>query len=92
MLMIILTLHILVASVMSIAIVGVLGAGYRQKETTFYQTMLGSFGLTVVSGVGLLFVTAGNLGRICAMMSVFTLSVIVVRAYYRKQLALSTSL
>lgn len=92
MLMIILTAHILVASLMSVAMLVVLGAGYRQKETTFYQAMLASFALTIVSGVGLLFVTVGNLGRVCAFMSVFTLSVIAVRYYYRRQLSLSKSL
>ena len=90
--MIILTSHIIVASIMSIAMVGVLRAGYHAKETAFYPAMLGSFGMTVISGTGLLFVTAGNLGRICATMSVFTLSVIAVRYYYRRQLSLAKSL
>lgn len=90
--MLILTFHIFVASTMSVSTVGVLGAGYRQKETAFYQTMLTSFALTAVSGVSLLFVTAGTLGRICAMMSVFTLSVMAVRYYYLRQLSLSKSL
>jgi len=92
MLMIILTSHIIVASIMSIAMVGVLRAGYRGSETALYSAMLGSFGMTVISGTGLLFVTAGSLGRICATMSVFTLSVIAVRYYYRRQLSLAKSL
>jgi len=92
MLMIFLTAHILVASIMSVALVGVLAAGYRQKETQLYGVMLSSFVLTVTSGIGLLFVTTGTLGRVCAMMSVFTFSVIAVRYYYRRRLSLSKSL
>lgn len=90
--MIMLPLHILVASFMTISMAGVLFAAYKQVETKFYGAMLVSFAMTVVSGVSLLFVTAGTLGRICAMMSVFTASVLAVRYYYRKQLSLASSL
>lgn len=90
--MFILTLHILVASVMSFAIVAVIASAHKQRETRFYQTMMGSFILTIVSGVGLLLVTAGTLGRICVMMSAFTFTVIAVRAYYRKNVPAVSSL
>jgi hypothetical membrane protein len=90
--MFILTLHILVASVMSLAIIGVFAAGYAQHATKAYSTMLVSFGATVVSGVGLLFVSPNGLGRLCAMMSAFTIFVLIARAYYRKQVPLASSL
>lgn len=90
--MLILTLHIAVALVMTIATLGVFAAGYAQRESKAYIAMLASFGVTVMSGVGLLFVSAGGLGRFCAMMSAFSLSVIVARAYYRKRLGATSSL
>ena len=88
----ILIAHIAVATIMTIAVLGVVAAAYNKRETKAYAAMLGSFGLTVVSGIGLLFVTAGGLGRFCVMMSAFTLSVIAARAYYRAQVISETSL
>ena len=85
----ILIAHITVATLMTISVLGVVAAAYSRRETKAYTAMLGSFALTVVSGVGLLFVAAaGGLGRFCVMMSAFTLSVIAARAYYRTRLAL----
>ena len=83
--MVILTLHILVASVMTVTMVGVFTAAYRRHETAAYQAMLASFGVTILSGIGLLFVSPTGLGRLCVMMSIFTILVVAVRAYYRKQ-------
>lgn len=85
--MLILALHITVALVMTLATLGVFAAGYARRESRAYVTMLASFGVTVVSGISLLFVSAGGLGRFCAMMSAFSLSVIAARAYYRVRLA-----
>jgi hypothetical protein len=83
--MLILSLHILVASIMTGATVGVFAAAHARRETKAYSVMLGTFGATTVSGIGLMFISAGGLGRFCAMMSVFTLSVLVARAYYRRR-------
>ena len=88
----ILIAHITVATLMTVSVLGVVAAAYGRRETKAYMTMLGSFALTVVSGVSLLFVAAGGLGRFCVMMSAFTLSVIAARAYYRKRLTATTSL
>ena len=88
----ILIAHIAVATIMTISVLGVVAAAYGRRETKAYTAMLGSFALTVVSGVGLLFVAADGLGRFCVMMSAFTLSVIAARAYYRKRLTTETSL
>jgi len=88
----ILTLHILVASIMSLAIIGVFAAGYAERATKAYSTMLVSFGATVVSGVGLLFVSPNGLGRFCAMMSAFTVMALIARAYYRKRVVTVASL
>ncbi len=90
--MLILTLHISVALVMTIATLGVFAAGYARRESKAYTVMLASFGVTVFSGIGLLFVSNGALGRFCAMMSAFTVSVLIARAYYRKRLTAANSL
>ncbi len=80
--------HIVVALIMSGAMVATLYSGHRQRISRSYSTMLATFGFTVVSGVGLLIMNAAVLGHVCAMMSVFTLSVIAIRAYYRARLSL----
>jgi len=90
--MIILLLHILVATIMTLAIVWVFAAAYSQRETKAYGVMLSSFVATILSGVGLLFVSPSGLGRLCAMMSVFTLVTLVARQYYRKQVIARMSL
>ena len=90
--MLILTLHISAALFMTIATLGVFAAGYTRRESKAYETMLVSFGATALSGTILLFVSAGGLGRFCAMMSAFSLSVIAARAYYRKRLSATNSL
>ena len=89
---IILITHIAVAALMTVSVLGVAAAAYSRRETQAYAVMLGSFSLTVVSGIGLLFAAAGGLGRFCVMMSVFSLSVIAARAYYRARLTTETSL
>lgn len=78
-------LHIFVAFVMSLAIIGVFIAAYKQRETRAYVPMMVSFSATVVSGIGLLFITPTGLGRLCAMMSAFTILVLVARYYYSKR-------
>ena len=83
----ILTLHILAALVMSSTIAVVFAAAVKQYETRAYRWMLGAFGTTLASGIGLLLVSPAGLGRFCVMMSAFTLSVIAVRAYYRARVA-----
>jgi hypothetical protein len=88
----ILIAHITVATIMTVAVLGVVAAAHGKRETKAYAAMLGSFGLTVASGIGLLFVAAGGLGRFCVMMSAFTLSVIAARAYYRARVTSQTSL
>jgi len=90
--MIILSLHILVATVMTLAIIGVFAAAYHQHETKAYGVMLGSFVPTILSGVGLLFVSVNGLGRLCVMMSAFTLVTLVARAYYLRRVILTSSL
>ena len=54
--------------------------------------MLASFAATVVSGIALLFVSAGGLGRFCAMMSMFTLMTIAAGQYYRIRVLANSSL
>ena len=88
----ILITHIVIATIMTVSLLGVVAAAYGRRETKAYAAMLGSFGLTVLSGIGLLFVATGGLGRFCVMMSAFSLSVIAARAYYRTRLAAETSL
>ena len=90
--MLILTSHIIIASIMTLASVGVLAAASSRRETKAYLVMLASFAATVVSGTALLFVSAGGLGRFCAMMSVFTLMTIVAGQYYRVRVLANSSL
>ena len=90
--MVILTSHIIIASIMTLASVGVLAAASSRRETKAYLVMLASFAATVVSGTALLFVSAGGLGRFCAMMSVFTLMTIVAGQYYRVRVLANSSL
>lgn len=81
----VLSLHIFVASIMSLAIIGVFVAAYQRRETKAYTPMMISFAATVVSGVGLLFIAPTGLGRLCAMMSAFTLLTLAARHYYSKR-------
>lgn len=92
MLMIILSFHILVASIMTLSILGVFAAAHRRRETVAYTPMLISFAATATSGLGLLFVSPSGLGRLCAMMTAFTFLVIVARSYYRKRIVTVSSL
>lgn len=88
----VLSLHIFVASIMSVAIAGVFLAAYQRRETKAYTPMMISFAATVVSGVGLLYIVPTGLGRLCAMMSAFTILVLVARAYYRKHVVVTQSI
>lgn len=90
--MVILTSHIVIASIMTLATVGVFAAAYSRRETKAYLVMLTSFAATVVSGIALLFVSAGGLGRFCAMMSMFTLMTIAAGQYYRVRVLANSSL
>ena len=90
--MVILTSHIVIASIMTLATVGVFAAAYNRRETKAYLVMLASFAATVVSGIALLFVSAGGLGRFCAMMSMFTLMTIAAGQYYRVRVLANSSL
>lgn len=90
--MLILTSHIIIASIMTLASVGVLAAASSRRETKAYLVMLASFAATVVSGIALLFVSAGGLGRFCAMMSMFTLMTIAAGQYYRVRVLANSSL
>ena len=90
--MLILSLHILAATVMTGAILGVFAAAHARRETKLYAGMLASFVATVVSGTTLLFVLTGGIGRFCVMMSAFTLMTIVARQYYRARVIVSSSL
>ena len=90
--MFILSLHILVATITTISILGVFASAFRRKETKAYVAMLTSFAATALSGVALLFVSTHGLGRLCAMMSAYTVLVVVARLYYRKQLLTVSSL
>ena len=90
--MVILTSHIIIASIMTLASVGVLAAASSRRETKAYLVMLASFAATVVSGIALLFVSAGGLGRFCAMMSMFTLMTIAAGQYYRVRVLANSSL
>jgi hypothetical protein len=83
--MLILSLHILVATIMTCATVGVFAAARTRRETKAYSAMLLSFGATIVSGAGLLFISTAGFGRFCVMMSTFSISVLVARAYYKKR-------
>ena len=83
--MLILSLHILVATIMTCATVGVFAAAHARRETKAYSAMLVSFVATVASGTGLLFISTAGFGRFCVMMSAFSMSVLVARAYYKKR-------
>lgn len=84
--MFILSTHILLAIIMTFATLFVFAAGYWQTRTWAYRPMLGSFGLTAISGIGLLLAEGRGLGRFCVMMSGFALAIIIARAYYRARL------
>ena len=84
--------HVALAAIMTVSLLGVVAAAYGKRETKAYLTMLSSFGLTVISGVGLLFVAPGGFGRFCVMMSIFSLSVIGAHVYYRSRLVAKISL
>lgn len=88
----ILTLHILVALITTVSIGGVFASAFRRRETRVYSAMIISFAATAVSGVALLFVSTHGLGRFCAMMSMYTVFVVVARQYYRKQNTITSSL
>ncbi len=75
--------HIAIASLLTIATIKVAFSGYFRKGTSVYNVMLASFVATSLSGIGLLLVGAGGLGRVCATMTAVTMVVFVVRAYYR---------
>ncbi|MEO5499144.1 MAG: hypothetical protein ABIR46_01430 [Candidatus Saccharimonadales bacterium] len=90
MITLILLSHIAIASVLTIATAKVSVAAYKQESTSTYHLMLGSFVVTILSGIGLLFVGAGGIGRICATMSAVSLVVFVVRYYYRMRVVAQT--
>lgn len=90
--MIILSIHIFVATIMTGATLGVFVAARKERETKMYSAMLVSFALTIVSGVAMLFVSPNGLGRLCVMMTTFTLLVVVARSYYRKRVTAVPSL
>lgn len=81
--------HILIASIMLVSALGVTLAARSRTETKLYLSMMISFVMTTVSGIALLFVTVGQLGRVCATMTVLTLLVLVVRSYYVKRVTLT---
>lgn len=83
--MLILSLHIFIAVAMTVSTLAVYVAAYSRQETRAYRAMLVTFGITILSGAGLLAVSAAGLGRFCAVMSVFTLSVLLARAFYRNR-------
>ena len=84
--MLILTLHITAALIMSAALIVVFVAGVSRRATRGYYVMLGSFSATLLSGIGLIALSAGGLGRFCAMMTAFTALTIAVRSFYRRRL------
>lgn len=90
MLMLILITHIAIASLLTAATLKVSLAAYRQEVSAAYRPMLFAFAATAVSGVGLLLVGTGGIGRICATMSAVTLVVFVVRHYYRVRVIAQT--
>ena len=88
----ILSLHITAALVTTVAIIAVTVSAYAGRETKSYITMLASFTATAVSGIGLLFVLAGGLGRFCVMMSAYAIFVAAAHLYYRRQITAKSSL
>jgi hypothetical protein len=82
----ILTLHLLAVASLCVATFSVTVFAYHRHETGFYRAMLGSFGFTLLSGVGLVAVSAHGLGRLCAMMTIASVAVLAVRWYYRRQI------
>lgn len=90
MITLILLSHIAIASFLTLTTVKVSLAAYQQKSTSAYIPMLGAFTATIASGIGLLFVGAGGMGRICATMSAVTLVVFIVRYYYQARVISQT--
>ena len=90
--MIILLTHIIAASIMSVALIGVFISAYKLRETKIYQSMLASFGVTLGSGLVLIVMNPATLGHFCATMSVFTLSIIAIRSYYLKRISTISTL
>ena len=79
--MIILSLHILVASILTVSSLVVTVSARQRQTTNAYLVMMVTFGATIVSGLSLLLVGA-SLGRVCATMTALTLAVLLVRRYY----------
>lgn len=90
--MLILSLHIIFALLTTLAIVIVLLSAKSARETKAHVVMVVSFAATALSGLGMLFVNAGGLGRLCAMMSAYTLVVAAAHYYYRARVSATSSL
>lgn len=87
--MLLLSLHVLVATLLVLSTLVVFAAGWQKRATKVYSAMLTAFAGTIGSGVIMLFVGFGGIGRICAAMSAVTLLTLVARHYYRAQLAIT---
>jgi phosphoglycerate dehydrogenase-like enzyme len=87
----ILGLHIAIACLLTVAALRVLYAGWARHQTRVHSIMMVSFAGTVLSGVSLLFVGIGGIGRICLTMTAVTFATLLVSRYYRARI-LSTSL
>lgn len=76
------TLHILIAVILTVVTTGVFASAIkRNKNTLMLRVMQGSLALTALSGTALV-VTQGGLGRFCATMTVATLAVVLVARFY----------
>ena len=87
--MVILSLHIAVALALIASTLVVIVAATQRHATRAYRAMLGTLGLTAASGIGLLLIVPSSLGHLCAMMTIFTVSVIGVRQFYNHRLQTS---
>lgn len=88
----ILSVHIAIASLLTLSALRVLFAAWQQHETKIYNIMRVSFAGTILSGTVLLFVGIGGIGRICITMTAVTFATILVSRYYQQRLAARVSL
>jgi hypothetical protein len=91
--MITLVAHIILSLITLVLSVGVIGAVYMRRERSSLlalKSMWVSFCGVALSGILLIMMTPGSLGRSCAMMSLYIIMTTAVHLYQKRAFMLPT--
>lgn len=83
---VILIIHIVFASILTGAAIGLLILAIIKKSSRYLSVAArSSFGATIASGVGLVVISPQSLTHLCIMMTVYSLALFGVEALYRSR-------